>query len=329
MEQANKKYKEKSKKLFKKVANNSEQIRSDVRAAAEKARKKSEETTDIINGYSNEPGTLKDTMTFKQKIELASKLKNNHKLNEISKIAGRFRRLALHKQATKVKHGFDDIVSIEQGNDLGRILPVELVKLKHPLLKLQFYRDFTEKSLLQYKMEGKEKVGQGPMVVLIDESGSMSGKREIWAKGFALGLMSIARKQKRTFAVVHFSGSDSYKKVIFKNGMFSSDKMVEMVEHFFGGGTCFETPLRKARGIIKGEKKDFEKSDIVLITDGEAEITQDTIDKQAAMKKEFGTTLYTIVIKNAVKGELNKISDKVVTLNNLEKDDQAIDIYSL
>jgi Mg-chelatase subunit ChlD len=61
------------------------------------------------------------------------------------------------------------------------------------------------KNLMQFKLEGKEKEGKGPLIVCIDNSGSMAGEREEWAKGFALGLLTIAKKQKREFCIIHFS----------------------------------------------------------------------------------------------------------------------------
>ena len=42
--------------------------------------------------------------------------------------AGRFKRIAAAKRRSKVRHGADEIADIEQGADLGRLLPSELAK---------------------------------------------------------------------------------------------------------------------------------------------------------------------------------------------------------
>jgi hypothetical protein len=94
----------------------------------------------------------------------------------VGQLAGRFTRIAQQKRRTKVKHGAEEICDVELGNDLGRLLPVELVKLRHPRLHALALRDLLERKAMQYALTGKEKMGKGPLVLLLDRSGSMDGK---------------------------------------------------------------------------------------------------------------------------------------------------------
>ena len=49
-------------------------------------------------------------------------------------VAGRFRRVAQSKQRQKASHGLDDVVGVEPGGDIGRLLPNELAqKVGEPL----------------------------------------------------------------------------------------------------------------------------------------------------------------------------------------------------
>ena len=67
-----------------------------------------------------------------RKVGLARRLRGDPRLKRIAQLAGRFTRIAQQKRRTKVKHGAEEITDVELGNDIGRLLPVELVKLRHP-----------------------------------------------------------------------------------------------------------------------------------------------------------------------------------------------------
>ncbi len=66
-----------------------------------------------------------------RKVGLARKLRADPRLRRIAQLAGRFTRIAQQKRRTRVKHGAEEITDVELGNDIGRLLPVELVKLRH------------------------------------------------------------------------------------------------------------------------------------------------------------------------------------------------------
>ena len=59
---------------------------------------------------------------------------------------------------------------------------------------------------MQYELKGTEKQGKGPIVVCVDNSGSMSGDRETWSIVVALALLEIATMPKREFACIHIGG---------------------------------------------------------------------------------------------------------------------------
>jgi uncharacterized protein with von Willebrand factor type A (vWA) domain len=80
-----------------------------------------------------------------RKVGLARRLRGDPRLKRIAQLAGRFTRIAQQKRRTKVKHGAEEITDVELGNDLGRLLPVELVKLRHPRLHTLALRDLLER----------------------------------------------------------------------------------------------------------------------------------------------------------------------------------------
>ncbi|HEU0173564.1 MAG TPA: hypothetical protein VFV58_04825 [Blastocatellia bacterium] len=77
-----------------------------------------------------------------------------------------------------------------------------------------------ERDLMQCDLIGHEPQGQGPIIIAIDESGSMTADYggmtcEVWRKAVTLALLSIVRLQKRDLAVIHFSGPDDLRLDLF------------------------------------------------------------------------------------------------------------------
>ena len=96
------------------------------------------------------------------------------KLRQIAAVCGRFTRIALQRQKTRVKHPPDEITSITTGSEIERLLPSEIALLADPDLEDLFYLRFAERGLMQYDLIGHEPQGQGPIIIAIDESGSMT-----------------------------------------------------------------------------------------------------------------------------------------------------------
>jgi len=63
------------------------------------------------------------------------RVRSSKMLHKICNLAGKFRRLAQAKQRQKTKHGFDELLGLKADNDLGRMLPQELVALLDPVLE--------------------------------------------------------------------------------------------------------------------------------------------------------------------------------------------------
>jgi len=170
-------------------------VRRAVRVAAEAGQQEAEKLNGVLAGWGLEPGDL-------QRVELGDRLKlakrlMTPKLLKVSDLVGRFRNLARARQKERVDRRRDEVHSIGLGDDLGRVLPVEMAAMRHDTRKLDFYRRYNEKQLLQYDLKAKEKLGRGPMIVLVDRSGSMGGQPMEWAIATALALVDTAARQKR------------------------------------------------------------------------------------------------------------------------------------
>lgn len=140
------------------------------------------------------------------------------------------------------------------GNDIEKLLPMELGLYTHPITKNDFLRRFVEGQIMQYEQKGHKVLGKGPIVLCLDQS-----------KGFTLALMSIARKQRRDFCLILFSTRTQIFK--YKKGKIKSSDMINLAQTFLGGGTDFALPLERAMDVINESR--FKQADVVFVTDGE------------------------------------------------------------
>jgi len=199
-----------------------------------------------------------------RKVGLARKLRADPRLRRIAQLAGRFTRIAQQKRRTRVKHGAEEITDVELGNDIGRLLPVELVKLRHPRLHALALRDLLERKSMQYALTGKEQLGKGPLVLLLDRSGSMEDEKDTWSTAMALALMGLAHAEHRTFAVVAFTDQILFEAVV-KPGEQLNEEALNLQ---CNGGTDIDLAVERGLDQIERHPGRLQEADLVLITDG-------------------------------------------------------------
>lgn len=302
---------------------------SKIRQAARNACKKATEVADSHNsmmsafGQGNESGVRQTTSPGLKK-ELAEKLVNNDHLRKIAELAGRLKRIAIDKQRSKTRYGTDEIADITVGNDLARLVPAELMKLTHPVLKYEFFKRYLEKSLMQYQLRGREKEGRGPLIVCIDESGTMSGQRDVWAKAVAMALLTLAQRQKRRYYMIHYDSNVTRTDEFY--GKADPLEIIDAISHFTSGGTEFEEPLNMAFQMInRGKETGYKKADIVFITDGQATVSENFLKIFNMAKKAANFQVIGIVIDHYDDSTVRKFSDQVIHVRH-GQDEEALDI---
>ena len=300
-------------------------VRRIAREACGAAAEEADSMVDAVSamGYSPTGDGKSQYASPTAKREMAAQLINNKELRRIAELAGRMRRIAAEKQRTKTKHGVDELSDIMVGDDLARLIPSELSKLANPLMKMDFRKKYLEKQLLQYRLRGRERQGKGPVVVCIDESGSMHGDRDIWAKAVALALLQIAQQQKRNFALIHFDShvtrTDEF------SGPIDQVKLMDMIAYFTGGGTAFEEPMDKSIEIISKDKH-YNNADIIMITDGDCDVGEDWVSKFNKNKEDHKVSVTTILINSEQNaGGCSQFSNTIVPINDLKDDNVALD----
>lgn len=310
------------------------EVQQKIGQAAARVKHKTIETSKTIQEWGLGEDSNFQKMPYRNKFELLDKLRQSPKLKRIAEMAGRMTNIALSQQAQKIKKGSEEIYSVTLGRDLEHTLPEEIMKLRDQYRKTEFLLNWTEGKCLQYGLKGKERKAKGPIVACIDESGSMIGEKEVWSKAIAMALQQVAARQKRSFYMIHFNGDTNTQRLPYhefkKNQPPDMLKVIEMAEHFLGGGTDFEAPLNKAKECIELQP-DYHKADIIFLTDGECAVTDAWLKEYKKWKKAKGINVFSILLDAGQNSDatLKEFSDRVFSLKNLVKDSDevALDIF--
>lgn len=214
-----------------------------------------------------------------QALAIADMWANNAMLRKASEIFGRMKKDMRFKRAKRVVGGQDEIVDLKLGDNIRRLAAGELPFLADDDFSDDFYNRYLNQELVVYDTVGEEHAGRGPIIMVCDESDSMSGERIIWAKAVCLALLDIARREKRDFAYVGFAGGwRGDEKQVHSFEFKAKEEMdpqaiVDMASHHFAGGTMPLHGMELAVEIMRD--RTFRKADIVLVSDGEASFGKD------------------------------------------------------
>lgn len=240
-----------------------------VSAAVQAATERAQEVQSIIGAWSDEPMNMCRTP---ENLALLEKVRQSTVLKDISKYLGRFREIFAQAKKNSYAYGRGETYSLELGNNLSRALTSELAMLATPETIPLFLRKYQQKQIKQYRRREPIYKGMGDIICCLDESSSTEGEAAAWGKAVAMTLLEIAAESRRRFALIHFAGSSSCQVDIFRPGEYTLEDKLSAAETFLGGGTNFERPIREVIRLMEMEEEDFEKADVVFITDGECEL---------------------------------------------------------
>lgn len=243
-------------------------IRHAIRQAAEQAEGEIEEVRAAMTGLGvgSGSGTLGAVQAPQDAVRKA--LQADPKLRRVAEIAGRMRMRARDKQRRKVDYLPEQVVDVTLGGELSRLLPSELTLLASEETELLAIKKLVEHQALEFRLEGREPLDQGPVILCVDSSGSMAGARNEWAMGVALAVLEVCAMQRRAFCLVHFDGTVQKTFEVPASGRLGLPKLIEMVSFFSGGGTAFAPPLEWSSSRISQRDGVWSKADVILVTDG-------------------------------------------------------------
>jgi uncharacterized protein with von Willebrand factor type A (vWA) domain len=265
---------------------------------------------------------------IQQDAELLRRVQSSEKLRNIIKHLGRYREILDNARKSSYTYGRGEKYDIVLGNDFTRAISSEYAYLALPETVPLFIRKVQNKTLKQYRRRERTPKGYGDIVVCIDESGSMTDCIA-WAKSVGLVLLEHAALNKRSCAMIRFASPNIFITQIFEKGKYTTEDIFNFAESFLNGGTDFETPLTQAIKLIEAEG--FENADIMFITDGVCEISDEFAESFREKSKQLKFKVSGIVIDEDnpdADFSLAPFCEKVYRLSKMTEDNIASDIIT-
>lgn len=284
--------------LNKSMAEQKQKMRKLVRGALQQASNEAGETSGIISalGWGDE-GSEFNRLPIEDKKYFLEQVRRTK--GSMVELIGKMKQITLTARKEKIKSSQMAICGVTVGNNISKVLPSELMLLRHPAYRGYFYKKYADKQLMQYELQVRNNMGKGSIIVLVDDSGSMYNIPREMARGACFGLADIAKTDKRNFAVNIFSERGQEWKRQYPKGQMNIQETIDLIEASFGGGTSYEGPLSWAMDLIEKESGEFKDADIVLITDGYCDIDNSFRKKLIQAKKKNNFSVIAVTLDNA------------------------------
>ena len=297
-------------------------LRGAVVAAIGQAAEAREKLDGVLPGLGSAPAAHEQEQTGR--LDLLKRLRDDQRLSKVLAIAGRIRRIAERVQRTRCDDAREEVVDVERGVDLGRVLPSELAGLRAGgARRLLVLKGIADRSLLQYRLTGTEPLGKGPIVCLLDRSGSMSTKladglsRQDWAAAIGIACVRAGVEQRRQVSICSFDDGvvgtwriEAGDRAAAKAAVFSLARIAP------GGGTTFDAPI--AWALDSGAERD--RADLVLVTDGAGLVSQPLVDRLTESRKRGLRCWGILAGDGAIPGPLVALCDGIAAVDSRTED---------
>lgn len=269
-----------------------------------------------LNAFVNEIANI--PIDMRSVMRIVKKFSSSQKMKEILQVCGQInntvnnRRMGERKsdQAEGETRGFT------LSDDVSRMTTSQMVKrIQSPLA---FRSDIAQGTLETKQQQGLAKTRGGPIIIVFDESGSMQGENETWAKALGIFLVQEAIRQNRTIAVVSFA-EKSRGPNIYRPRTFDTDRFLdeEIIKFASGGGTKFHNALRAVADINEARRG----WDVIFISDGMDGSNYDSFKNQLDRVKSHDTRIMGISIDYDVSQRMKEMCDDCLYVSTRSRQD--------
>jgi len=178
---------------------------------------------------------------------------------------------------------------------------------------------WTEGKLLTYQLRGHarprrgDEQQKGPIVALVDTSGSMIGSPELLAKAVVFAVAKQAMKSGRDIRVILFSSTGQSQAIDLSGERKMAVEFLDFLHQRFGGGTDFDAALGSGIDTLKDAR--YRHADLLFVTDGLAKVTDDRLlEDWSRLRERQGARIFTIVVGSDNAGGLEEVSDHTFVL---------------
>jgi len=296
------------------VEKKSAQVTAALNRATEGAAEKARQTKVMVQGYTLAAGGDPQHISPEMARAAMEVFRRNPHLQRLAEMLGWARR-TVRAEWRQSPRGRTQFTGYRTGYlRPEHLAPVEWVALAsgHEALETDFFIRAAEGALRHRHFEGKEKEGRGPLVIVRDESGSMSGAPHALAVALEWALLEVARRDRRDFYSIPFSGFGQYH-VWKAPDRPDPEGLLRHLAHFYGGGTEPYTPLKQAMELI--EEGDL-RADVLLITDDQfGQPPQDFLNALEEARRRRPLKVVTVLIGTGWR-LARTFSDRVVRVDN-------------
>lgn len=294
-----------------------QKIQSSAHAMVDNAVKNNDETKEGMNKlFGTDAGAGADVGGLQEKRELANKLSYNKQLRALVRRLGALRQVwTERKRAKKARSKYEGIVGAKFSDDVTKAFPAELALAGSAEGRALFALKYSQRTILTKDYESNRKdLGKGPIVMYIDVSGSMSGDAELWSKAIAFVIAEDALKENRGVQIYLFDTRIA-NSIELSAGRKNNKELLDFVGGWsLGGGTSFNAVIDHA---TKNARMDA-RSDVIMITDGHAEVNDDNVHLLNKFKQTSGTQWSTLCVNMSVPSVCHTFSDEVYSISTFD-----------
>src|SRR6266566_2861240 len=281
-----------------------------------------EASVELVAAWSAGPGE-ETRLPPEMKLQLMRNLVRNPRLRRIARLFGRYRRMGLADREARALLASEEVVDFVQGGEVARALAAELANFAMREREDLFYSKVVQHQLLTYELWQRHERPR-PVYLCLDNSGSMSGEKEVWAKASALALAHTALQHGRSVEIVLFGDAADPLRIVSLDprdkGPIRLEKVLDVASYFLGGGTDFQKPLSHVLDTIVAARE-ASGNDVLFVTDGLCPLPEEFVRRFLEAKRRHNIRLTTVVIGGEA-FSLAPISDSV---HRLEDDLEAGD----
>jgi uncharacterized protein with von Willebrand factor type A (vWA) domain len=236
------------------------------------------------------------------------------------------RRLEEERRQVHAPHVPAEARGVERSGEIDRMLPVEAAMLGHPRLRLLWHARRAERALLTYRVEGIEiervwtereeeevhgsppRPRRGPILAVIDTSGSMHGLPERVAKAIVLEAVRTACAEKRRCLLYAYGGPGEVLEHELDLSPEGIGRLLAFLGLSFGGGS--DVAGVTGRVLARLGQEDWRHADVLFVSDGEWSAPADLT---AAVRRahDVGTRFHGVQIGNRGRTGLSDLCDPV------------------
>lgn len=296
-----------------------EAIKHSVSPTMDKVQEECEMTNKALQSLAgDQDGVGRHLNDTEEKRKLAKKLRDHKHLKKVIERLGALKAAwTRRKRERTAQSNYSDIVGAKFSDEIVKAFPSEVALAASDKGKALFALKYAQKTLLTKDFEAKTKeLDKGPVILYVDISGSMLGKSEIWSKALAIVVAEECLKQNRQIQI-HLFDTRIQKSIKLEPRSNKNPQLLDFVASWVTrGGTNFGVVVDHA--VNSTNIKD--KADILMITDGQADIGAGFIKRLDEFKRSHGVQWVSFCI-GEICSSLKRISDGVYTV---EPDEDSI-----